>query len=85
MKKCFIILTVFIFQWLRPVLPNLPCLPLLLSRFCFILQVARFLRFGLLLVLGPYKEDYLQILKYVSFCLHIPCGKWESYDFRQPV
>ena len=33
-----------------------------------------------LLVLGLYKEDYLQIFKFVSFCLHGFCNKWESWD-----
>ena len=38
------------------------------------------LRFSWLLVLGLYKEDYLQIFKYVSFWLHGFCGKWEGWD-----
>ena len=33
-----------------------------------------------LLVLGLYKEDYLQIFKCVSFWLHGFCGKWEGWD-----
>ena len=37
------------------------------------------LRFGWLLVLSLYKEDYLQIFKCVSFWLHGYCGKWEGW------
>ena len=33
-----------------------------------------------MLVLSLYKEDYLQILEYVSFLLHSCCGKWEGLD-----
>ena len=37
------------------------------------------LRFGWLLVLSFFKEDYLQIFKFVSFWLHGYCGKWEGW------
>ena len=33
-----------------------------------------------LLVLGLYKEDYLQIFNFVSFYLHSFCDKWEGWD-----
>ena len=36
-------------------------------------------RFGWMLVLNLYKEDYLQIFKYVSFWFHGCCGKWEGW------
>ena len=38
------------------------------------------LRFGCLLVLGLYKEDYLRIFKCLSFLLHMFCGKLEGWD-----
>ena len=38
------------------------------------------LRFGWLLVLSLYKEDYLQIFKCVSFWYHGRCVSWEGWD-----
>ena len=45
---------------------------------CVIIFMAS--RFSWLLVLGLYKEDYLQIFKCVSFCLHSICSKWDGWD-----
>ena len=39
-----------------------------------------FLRFGWLLVFSLYKEDYLQLLKCMSFWLHGCCIGWEGWD-----
>ena len=38
------------------------------------------LHFGWLLVLGLYKEEYLQVFKCVSFKLHSFCSLWEYWD-----
>ena len=33
-----------------------------------------------MLVLGVYKEDYLQIFKWVSFLSHTFCSSWEVWN-----
>ena len=37
------------------------------------------LRFGLMLVLSLYKDNYLHIFKFASFWLHSFCGYWEGW------
>ena len=46
----------------------------------FLLSLYVNIRLVRLLVLGLYKEDYLQIFKCASFLLHSFCGKWQGWD-----
>ena len=63
---------------LRVAQPTLMDVPIFLINFyiniCVCTTFLRPLRFGWLLVLSLYKEDYLQIFKFVSFWLHGCCG-----------
>ena len=46
---------------------------------CLCTTFLLFLRFGWLLALSLYKDDYLQIFQCVSFWLHGCCGYWEGW------